>query len=213
MLGSILGIGSALLNFFASEDASSRQAKAQDAAYQAAEDQLNFHKQQYQDWERIFGTTEQHLADFYNNYTPEHAESLSLTKLADSYNSAKKTLLQTMSQRGLDTSGLTAQGLTDLEVNKANKAAEIRADAPLKAAQVQSSFLSLGLGQQGTVLNGVSNAYGSLANMETKLANQYGKQAAVAGNGLSDSLAALGQSLANQQIEKATGLSSTGLFN
>lgn len=182
-------------SYYASEEASDSQDKATDAAAGSATTSLEFQKAQYQDWESVYGPVQDNLAEFYQNYDAEEVTSLGLQNIEREYNTSKDALVKEMSQRGLDISGLTAAGLTQLEGAKASEKSAIRSNAPLQAAQAQQSFLGMGLGLESSLQQGISGAYNAQTNLYGNQAAIYGNQAAIAGQGVSQGIAGIGSAV------------------
>jgi len=189
-------IGSAVIGGAIAYDAAEKSAAASDratkAASEAADEQLAFQKQQYQDWQDVYGPIEDNLAEFYQNYDADQITSLGLQNIEQEYNASKSSLLKEMAQRGLDTSGLTAAGLTQLEASKASERANVRSQAPLQAAQAQQSFLGMGLGLESSLQQGVSGAYQSQQSIYSQQAQLQGQQAAVAAQGVGQAIGSIG---------------------
>lgn len=189
-------VGSAVVggavSYASANKAASAQKSAADSAAESADAQLEFQKQQYEDWKSIYGETSDNLAEFYNNYDAEYVTALGLHNIEKEYNTSKQKLIRNLAQRGIDTSGLTAAALTQLEIGKASEKANVRASAPLVAAQAQQSFLGLGLRLESSLQSGISNAYQNQQQMYTNQAAAYGQQAAIAGQGFSNSIGSIG---------------------
>lgn len=180
----------------AAEEASKSQDKATKAAAEAADENLAFQKQQYQDWQDVYGPIQDNLAEFYENYGAEEVTSLGLQNIEKEYNLSKDSLIQEMAQRGMDTSGLTASSLSALQAVKASEKATVRSQAPLQAAQAQQSFLGMGLGLESSLQQGIAGAYGTQATVQQNAATMYGQQTASAGRGLSDAISGIGTGIA-----------------
>ena len=193
-------VGGAIIGGLASKSSADSAAASQDqataAASEAADEQLAFQKDQYQDWQDVYGPVQDNLAEFYQSYDAEAVTSLGLQNIEKEYNMSKDTLVKEMAQRGLDTSGLTAAGLTQLAGAKASEKAAVRSSAPLKAAQAQQSFLGMGLGLESSLQQGISSAYQSQSTLQSAAAAQYGSQAAAASQGVSSAISGVGTGIA-----------------
>jgi len=193
-------VGTAVVGGIVSSKAADSAAEAQEqataAASKAADDQLAFQKQQYQEWQDVYGPIQDNLAEFYQNYDAEEVTSLGLQNIEREYNQSKDSLIQEMAQRGMDTSGLTASSLTALSAVKAAEKATIRSQAPLQAAQAQQSFLGMGLGLESSLQQGIAGAYGSQIGVQQRAADIFGQQAAAGAAGVGSAIAGVGTGIA-----------------
>lgn len=190
MTGAI--IGSAVLgaaSSYSASQAASSAAEAQTAsASQASAAQLAFSKEQYQDWKDTFGDISDNLSSFYKNLDETKFAAQGIQNLKTTFASAVKNVDQSLAQRGIASSGLQAQALTDLATKQAQAEAEVRTNAPLAVAQEQMKFLALGMGQGANAVNSVNQAYGTQANLATQQAGMYNQQAMSAAQGVGSSL-------------------------
>ena len=208
-----VGVVGAVTSMNAADKAAAGQNAATAAATKASAEQLAFQKEQYQDWKDIYGDVEENLSEFYQNYDAEEVTSLGLQNIEKEYAASKDVLIKELAQRGMDTSGLTAAALTSLAGQKASGKAQVRAEAPLKAAQAQGEFLALGMGQKSGLQQGIADSYGAQASMLTGQAGAYGKQVTGANAGLASSLGAIGTGIAaNAQID-ATNRQTSALLS
>jgi len=198
MTGAIIGAAviGAGASYMSAQSASDSQASATQAASESSSEQLAFQKQQYQDWQDIYGPVQDNLAEFYQNYDAEEVTALGLQNIEREYNSSKNTLVKEMAQRGLDTSGLTAEGLTQLAGVKASEKSTVRSQAPLQAAQAQQSFLGMGLGLESSLQQGISGAYQNQTALQSQAAASYGQQAAAGYAGMGQAIGGIGTGMA-----------------
>ena len=170
-----------------SAKASSKSSKAATASadaaaqlqYDASSEQLAFSKQQYDDWQSIYGPIQDNLSSYYKNLSSDTVASLGIQNIEKEYNRSSQLLEQTLAKRGITNSGATTQGVTQLESARMLGRAEVQANAPMVAAQQQQGFLSLGLGVQQQAISGINNAYG---NQVSVLGQQAGNSLAQAQN-------------------------------
>lgn len=148
--------GSAIVGGIVQNNASKRATKG---AEKSAAAELNFAKQQYQDWQDTFGPIERNLADYYNNLTPDYIASVGMQNVELERGKALDRVNQSLAQRGLLGSGLEAAAIGDIELGAAEQKAQVRSDAPHQVAQQKLGFLSLGYGQNpaGVLQNTLSN--------------------------------------------------------
>jgi len=185
-------VGSAVVGAVSSASASSKASKSANAATAAASEssaaQLEFAKEQYADWEKVYGPIQENLSAYYNSLTPEKYETQSIQAINQSYANANKQITQSLAQRGIATSGLAAQAQVDLSTKQAQDTATVRATSDQVVANEKMKFLSLGMGQYANTIAGVSNAYGNQANLAAQQSSMYSNQAAQAAQGVGTAL-------------------------
>lgn len=182
----------------ASASASSAQASADANAqlqYQTSQEQLDFAKQQYDDWKNIFGDTAETLSSYYNNLSPDLYASLGIQNIEQEYTRSRQQLDSSLASRGLSNSGIATDNLTSLETNRMLGRAEARTQAPQQVANQQLAFYQSGQGMQSNASNQVGNSYsgilntlGNNANRQQQLANNYTNQATQASAGVGSSI-------------------------
>jgi len=178
-----------LTNHHAQQEANNRANQAQqfsqqnaNRAYGMSQAQLNFQKQQYADWKDLYGTTQEKLAHYVNNYNGANVVANQLQQNNLGAQHAEQNISRTLAQRGIGNSGLEAQALTQIGQNQYQNDASIRNNQQQIAAGQQMKFLGLGLGQGtqmlgtiGGVSNNGVNSQTNLSGQQSRLAsNQYG---------------------------------------
>lgn len=185
-------VGSAVVGAASSSSAASKASKSADkataASSEAAAAQLAFAKEQYADWEKVYGPIQDNLSSYYNSLTPNTIEAAGIQNINQQYTLANKQITQSLAQRGISSSGLEGQAIVDLASKQAQDTANLKIQAPLMAAQEKSKFLSLGMGQYSGATAGVQNAYGTQATLAANQASMYNQQAASATAGIGASL-------------------------
>lgn len=166
--------GSAVIGAVASNKASKRATKA---ASQASDEEMAFNQQKYDDWKEVYGPIQENLADYYSNVSPELYEAQGLEAFNKEFETAQARLEQSLAQRGIQDSGLSAQLESEGEIGAAQERARIRLEAPSAAAAEQSRFLQIGLGQDpsGQIANTLArrtNTTQSQASMAQQAAGQ-----------------------------------------
>lgn len=126
------------------------KAKREEDDLEAAQDEAEkksdeFQQQQLEDWEAVYGSTEQNLATYYNNLSPDSFAAVGLEAYDKEYTTAMTRLRETMSQRGLRGSNVQTSLESQAGLQRAEARATIRRDAPTEVAKQQQGFLSLGL--------------------------------------------------------------------
>lgn len=177
------------LSSAAAADAAADAANASTAASAAASAaQLEFSKEQYADWEKVYGTIQDNLSAYYKDLTPATIEAAGIQNINQQYAQANKSITQSLAQRGISSSGLEGQAIVDLAQKQAQDTANLKIQAPMMAAQEKMKFLSLGMGQGANAVAGVQNAYGTQATLAANQANMYNQQAASSAAGVGSSL-------------------------
>ena len=194
-----IGAGTSYMSARSSSKSADKAYASADAAsqlqYETSMEQLNFQKEQYADWENIFGPIQDNLSSYYKNLSADSVASLGIQNIEQSYTQSRQNLDTQLAKRGITNSGATAAGLTSLENTRMLGKAEVRSTAEQTVAQQQLGFLSAGLGLQSGLQQGVSNAYSNQANIlgqqstvDTNSANNYSNQAAQAYSGIGSSV-------------------------
>lgn len=160
-----VGVGGMIMADKASGDAATAQSDATATTARLEEEKLDFAYEQYDEqlarydeWQAIYGPIEENLGEFYNQLTPETYTAAGLEYNQEAFQKTKTQTFETLAQRGLDSSGITAAIDSKLGVEKAKMDATTRRDAPFRVAQEKTGFLSQGKGgptyaPQGTVGN------------------------------------------------------------
>lgn len=206
-----MGVGAAVVGgigaFTSYKSAKSQSAAASDAADAAAEAsrlqneasfaQLEFAKQQYAEWEGIFGPVQQSLSQYYQYLNPDTYSALGIQNIEKQYAQSRQNLDQELARRGISNSGATAAGLTQLEQARMLGNAEVRTNAPQMVASAKQGFLNAGLGLQSNLQSGISNAYtsqisalGQQSTNSLQQSNMYANQAAQSYAGIGSSIGA-----------------------
>jgi len=199
-------VGSAVVGAVSSSNAASSASSASKAAtasadaaaqlqYETSNAQLEFSKQQYDDWQSIFGPIQDNLSSYYKNLSSDTVASLGIQNIEKEYARSSQLLDQSLAKRGLSNSGATTQSMTQLESARMLGRAEVQANAPMVSAQQQQGFLSIGLGAQQQAAAGINSAYGNQISLlgqqavnATSQANNYSNQAAAGYAGIGSSI-------------------------
>lgn len=172
--------GAGFVNAYTS--AQSAKSSSRTAA-QSANNQLEFDKARLEDWNSVYGPIQDNLSNYYSSVTPEYYASVGIENFEKSRQQANDRMTEYLAQRGIQDSGLAASLKNQSEINAAETKATIRRDAPRLAAEDQSRFLQIGLGQ-----NPASSVSDTLAQQTT-----YSQQNAnLAANAAGQAIAATG---------------------
>lgn len=139
-------------------------------------EQLQFLKDQYADWQNVYGDLQKNLGTYYKGLTVEGEQakidknlSFTLQALATEYTQAEKDTKRQMAQAGIEGSGIQAASQVQTSNVLASERARARAQADIQkvdagdtVAQKQMGFLGLGLGQ-GTAMLGTMTQQAGLA--------------------------------------------------
>lgn len=166
--------------------------KASKSAAKSAGNQLEFEKAQYEDWQNIFGPVQENLASYYQSITPDYYEAAGLEAFQKERDAQMAQLNESLAQRGLSTSGIQAAVERTNAIDTAQTRANIRREAPTKAAEEQSRFLQIGMGSNPA--NSYSTALGQVAQQQ----QQYAYQSQVAaGQAMGNAVSTVGNALSN----------------
>lgn len=212
--------GAAVVGAAASSSAASKASKSANAATAASSEasaaQIAFSREQYEDWKAVFGDVQDNLSAYYKNLTPASIEVAGTQAIKQEYAAVSKNLTQALAQRGIASSGLEAQAMTDLATKQAQDTALVRVQAPVLAAQEKMKFLALGLGQGTAAAANVGSAYQTQATLASQQAGMYNQQAAQASAGVGSALGSginaymTNQALQNQNLLYQNALTTGG---
>jgi hypothetical protein len=132
------GIVGGVLGSSASKSASSSASSAERA-------QLDFAKQQYEDWKNVYGPVQDNLSSYYSNLSPDYYETLGLENFELERNNAMDQMDTYLAQQGLVGSGIATQLKATADLTAASERAKIRRQAPQQVATDQMNFLSIGM--------------------------------------------------------------------
>ena len=185
VIGAVVSVAGGLLSSSSANKASSRAASATQA-------QLDFEKQQYQDWQNVFGPIQDNLSQYYQSLTPDYYEAAGLEAFQKERDAQMTQLNESLAQRGLSTSGIQAAVERTNAIDTAQTRANIRREAPAKAAEEQSRFLQIGMGSNPA--NSYSTALSQVAQQQTSYAQQ---QQQAAGQAIGSAIGTVGSALAD----------------
>jgi len=133
--------------------------KATASADRNAANELAFNQQRYDDWKEVYGPIQDNLAQYYGSITPDMYEVQGLEAFNKELEFEQTKLNESLAQRGITDSGVAAQLEAQQSLGAAQTRAQIRMQAPALAAEEQSRFLQIGLGQNpaNSVANTLSN--------------------------------------------------------
>lgn len=184
--GAVVGV-----NAYSADKAGDKADKANKQANALSQAQLAFSKEQYEDWQKVYGPIQQRLRNFNMSLNPSDFAATGVNQLAQSYQQVIENLDKDFAGRGI-TSAAKDSVKAQLDLDFARGKAEIRQNAPLAVAQQQQSFLTnqatnpYSAGINNAMTNQQQNAL-NMANTQTNLAYQSG---ASAGQALTSGLSA-----------------------
>ena len=164
----------------------------------AASDQLGFEQEKYDDWNDIYGPVQDNLADYYGGLTPEYYEVQGLEAFEKEKAVAFEQLDAELAQRGITDSGIAASIESQQALSSAQTRAQIRTEAPAKAAEEKLRFLQVGLGQ-----NPGSSLSQTLSQRTASTAATAQESARVAGGAISTAVTTVGTALSDYNNEGA----------
>ena len=182
----LVGAGvTAAASIYSANKADENADNAQQSADQRADQAQQNAVQRQGAWESVYGSVESNLANYYNTIDPSVIAAQGMESFEKERTESLARARENLAQRGLSSSGVSA----DLEISSAmtrgSERAKIRAEAPMKAAQQRMEFLRLGMGSnpdratQTAFNNQASNAQGQ-ANQAQSTADQAASDAATA---------------------------------
>jgi hypothetical protein len=187
--GAVVAGGAAIVGSAISSSGAKSNAKE---ASEASEEQLEFAKEQYADWQAVYGPIQDNLASYYGNITPEYYEAIGIEAIEGEFEVVREDLARSMAQRGIEDSGVGLALEKDLGIQEAEAKAEVRRMAPTMAAEEQSRFLQIGMGTNPS--SSVSQALSQQAATSQRIAEQ---SSAAAGQAISDTVNIIGTGLAD----------------
>ena len=186
----VIGVGGSMI-------AGKSASKATKAAAQSEAAALEFEQQRYDDWKEVYGPIQTNLANYYSNLTPEYYETIGLETFEQESQVAMQRLDESLAQRGITDSGISASLQLQNELEGAEGRAAIRRDAPRMAAEDKTRFLQIGLGQNPA--QAMSNALQREASGARSRASQ---AEATAGRAIGEGVAAVGTALVDYANNK-----------
>lgn len=165
--GDILGVSPQLVGMVTGQTAADKAAAAAKASQDSATD---FARQQYEDWQAIYGPIQQNLSSYYSNLSSDYYEATGFEAYQKEWQAAEDETEADLAQHGLASSGISVLLKSQANLNKATARAQIRRDAPSQVAAQQQSFLTIGM-QDNAAQNMQSTLNNNAANANT-LANQ-----------------------------------------
>ena len=129
---------------------------------------VEYAQNRMQEWENTFGSVEQNIKAYLDTLTPDSYEARGITAVQTAYASQKKHLEEQLAQRGLDSSGAYAKGLSVLDQTAAQNIADVRIKAPEEVNKQKMAFLNLGMQENQAITNELNNAYSSRTQAQTQ---------------------------------------------
>ena len=171
--GAVAGLAGSV---YSANKASKSAKKAGKRADAADAKRLAFEEERRAEWEDTYGNVEDRLSDYYETLTPTLRISQGLEAFEKEKKVAMDNYAESMAERNIDRSGMTAQVESDVAINSAEARARIRAEAPMQVAQEQSAFLQIGLGQDpdAGMRNAMSGEQTRSASLESTTARNAG---------------------------------------
>lgn len=193
-LAGILSIGGAYMSK-RSADKQGKRASESEAA------QLAFAREQYDDWQAVYGPLRDNLAEYYSGLDSEFYEAVGLENAQLEQQRAVEQIETNLAQAGLDSrSGISQSLMAQTELAGAEQRAAIRRDAPRAAMEDKSRFLQIGMGQNPAT--SLQNVLSQQASGQRQRATMY-EQAA--GQAISNAVSTIGQAETNFMKSFATG--------
>lgn len=176
---------------------SSASSKASKRAAASDAEATDFAKQQYQDWQSVYGPIQDNLSSYYSNLSSDYYEATGLEAFNKEQQSAMEDVDASLAQRGLSNSGIATSIKSIADLTAASSRAKIRRDAPAQVAAQQQGFLQVGMGSDPT-----ANMQNTLNTNSANAANTANSASAAAAKATGTAVSSLGSLI-------QTGLSSS----
>lgn len=170
-------VAGAVVGAVASNSASKRAARSQDAA-------TAIQQEQYDDWKEVFGPIRENLSEYYQGLDPEKYASKQISDLNEQWAATEEGIARTRAQQGID-SPATSLLQENQQFNLAESKAGIRAGAEGEVARQKQSFLT-GAQVSNPGAAGLSRARGEEAQRYRDQAANTSKQVGALVTGLVD---------------------------
>lgn len=165
--GDVLNLSPQLVGMVTGQTAADKAVAAASSAQDSATD---FARQQYEDWQAIYGPIQQNLSSYYSNLTPAYYEATGFEAYQKEWQAAEDETEMDLAQHGLGSSGIASLLKSQANLNKATSRAKIRRDAPAKVAAQQQNFLTIGM--QDNAAENMQQTLNSNAQNANTLASQ-----------------------------------------
>lgn len=138
--------GSLLVSAYGAREAGKQAEAGIEAGLALDMEALEFDKEQYADWQRIFGPVQDNLRDYYLGLTPETVEAQGLEEVQQVFGQLREQLPTALSQRGIDPDdGLGVTLEQRLDIKQAEAEAGVRIGSEAVVAEQRQGFLSRGV--------------------------------------------------------------------
>ncbi len=170
----------------------------QEKALELSDEQLQFQQDRYNAWESTYGSISKNLTNYYSTLSSESLIASSIKNLDTQFKSTQKNIQRSFAQRGIDSA---AQDYLNQEsqLGLAESKAEIRSNAPMQVAQMQSGFLANTPDNPNA--DRVSNSMGNKANAILGISgNQFQNANNIQARGRADAAVYAGQAQENYKL-------------
>jgi len=182
-MGSVLGgitdaVG--LTDYQGQDRADDRSAEAMamskenaDRSYKLSTEELAFQKEQYAEWQGVYGELQEDIGEYFKNLTGDKIAADEVQRIQQEFQLGQRQTDLALSQRGLDQSGLSADLLNKNIYGASMAKAGARSGAEQKAMEQKMGFLGLGLGQGTQMLSTQASLAGSAASNSAGMAGSF----------------------------------------
>lgn len=122
--------------------------QASDASKKAAKERARIIAEAEAKWQGVFGTTEQNLANYYNNLDPDDVKAKNINLVQMNYQQAQEEINKELAHRGMTDSGLDSELMAMGQYKAAMDKTAVTMDVEQDIADAQQSFLTLGYQQK-----------------------------------------------------------------
>lgn len=120
---------------------------ARSDAKAANKQSLDFEKRKLESWQKVYGSVEKNLSQYYNSLTPDAYAAKGINEFNKQNELALERIRTSLVQRGMMDSGISTAVKLQSELGGAETRAQIRASADDVVASEKKNFLAIGLGQ------------------------------------------------------------------
>ena len=182
---------------YSSKKSAKSAARGQDMAMSTEDRQLMFEQERYDEWQEVYGPMQSNLANYHSQMTPEIYAAAGVEDFEAQFEKSQVRIAETLEQRGIVDSGISASIEAQSELGAAEARADIRRNAETTVRENQTNFLQIGLGQNPA--NSVSQAMGQQTQNAYNRANILEQRAmndeAAAGQAIGNAVGSIGNAI------------------
>jgi len=160
----------------AASAASAEQSRLVDETIKLQQENVDFQRGVYEDWEAIYGPIRENLGEYYGNLDGDELTALGLQNQQLEHQRAVAQIERDAAQRGISESGIEFATKTASEFNNAEVRSAIRTQSDEIVAGQQLQFLNDGTSAGLQATANVNSAYGGVGSAFNAGISAYGGQ-------------------------------------